>query len=102
MDAINTYKSEDVFVIEITNEEFAKFYDFVVAESFEAGWSKHREAVELGIREQERTKGKLHCIQDACKRLDEARGEDNAEGKPKFGFRNVRRCQIAKWKQYCT
>lgn len=102
VDAINTYKSEDVFVTEITNEEFAKFYDFVVAESFESGWGKHREAVELDIREQERTEGKLHCVQDARKRLDEARGEDNAEGKPEFRFRNARRFQIARWKQYCA
>jgi hypothetical protein len=102
LDTINTYKSEDVYVNDISNEEFAQFQDFIVAESFEAGWGKHREAVELDIREQERTEGRLHCVSNARKRLDEARGMDNAEGKPKFNFRNARRFFIARWKQYCA
>ena len=101
-DSINTYNDEDVYVTEITNEDFARFQDFIVEESFEAGWGKHREAVELDIREQERTEGQLHCVPDERKRLDEARGLDNQEGKPVFNFRNARRFQLARWKQYCA
>jgi hypothetical protein len=56
----------------------------------------------LDIREQERTEGRLHCVQDERQRLDEARALDNLQGKPAYTFRNARRFQIARWKQYCA
>lgn len=102
LDSINTYENDDVFVTEITNEEFAQFQDFIVAESFKAGWGKCREQVELDIREQERTEGRLHCVSNERQQLDEARALDNLQGKPAYTFRNARRFQIARWKQYCA
>ena len=102
LDSINTYKNDDVYMTEITNEEFAQFQDFIVAESFKAGWGKCREEVELDIREQERTEGRLHCVLNERQQLDEARALDNLQGKPAYTFRNARRFQIARWKQYCA
>ncbi len=102
LDSINTYKDEDVYVTEISNEDFARFKDFIVEESQEAGWGRNTEAVQLDIREQERTEGRLHCVTQERQMLVLAREMDNLERKPSFRFRNARRFQIARWKEHCA
>ena len=102
LDSINTYKDEDVYVTEISNEDFARFKDFIVEESIKAGWGKYSEAAQVDIREQERTEGRLHCVADERQRLVLAREMDNLEGRPAFRLRNARRFQIARWKEHCA
>lgn len=95
-DSFNTYHDEDVLETEIELEDFARLKRFVIDESKKA-YGPKREEVELDIREQERSMGRLHAVPYAKERLQQAISEDRKEGKP-FYARNSYRFEMAELK----
>lgn len=95
-DSFNTYQDEDVFITDIELEDFARLKRFVIDESKKA-YGPRREQVELDIREQERSMGRLHAVPYAKERLQQAIAEDRKEGKP-FYARNSYRFAMAELK----
>lgn len=95
-DSFNTYQDEDVFVTDIELEDFARLKRFVIDESKKA-YGPRREQVELDIREQERSSGRLHSVPFTKERLQQAIAEDRKEGKP-FYARNSYRFELAELK----
>ena len=95
-DSFNTFLDEDVFVTDIELEDFARLKRFVIDESKKA-YGPRREEVELDIREQERSLGRLHSVPYSKERLQQAVAEDRKEGKPIYA-RNSYRFELAELK----
>ena len=88
-DRINTYRTPEVLVNEISLEEFARLKRFVLDESLEAGWGRLSEMVKLDCRERDRSCGKLHSVEKEAELIEAARLVDGELGRPELVIRNL-------------
>ena len=100
-DDLNAYDCDGEVVNELSLEEFAMLKRFVIDESAKYGWGAAQEKVKLYLREQDRTKGKLHSIgyNEEREALRIAITKDVLEPQPVF-LRNMYKFSSAELKEY--
>lgn len=100
-DDLNTYDCDGEVINELSLEEFALLKRFVIDESAKYGWGAAQEKVKLYLREQDRTKGRLHSIgyNEEREALRIAITKDVLEPQPVF-LRNMHKFSSAELKEY--
>lgn len=99
-DYVNSWSDENIFIHEISLEEFARMKRWIIDESLRVGYGLEREKVARTLQEECRSEGNANAFDLNKSLLEDARSLDVAEGEPRHSYRNMRRFWIGELKYH--